>query len=188
LAAASSGPRATKRKHARHLPAVAFVDLRLERGSDDYRPGWHLVQHLHHLGVDKPLKTIIYSGTPMTDEIVLEAVRLGCSYVVKEDLWEHELELIASALLAAQAGSVLLSNEVAGGIETIVNQLETGALLTDKEWEVLKLLATGLTNKQIGRRLFIAVTTVKSHVSSILDKLGVDNRVQAAEWYRRQNS
>jgi DNA-binding NarL/FixJ family response regulator len=170
------------------LPAVVFVDLRLLRGSDDYEPGWQLIKQLRQRGVGRNFAVIIYSSTPMADEIVLEAIRLGCSYVVKEDLWDHEWEILAGSLLAACSGSVLLSNEVAGGVETIVSRMSGASLLSDKEMEVLKMLADGLSNKEIAKRQFLAVSTIKTHVSNILTKLDVDNRGKAADWYRQHHS
>lgn len=175
-----------KQTAQQQLPAVAFVDLRLHRGSDDYQPGWQLIQHLLQQGAGRPFSIIIYSSTPMTDEIVLEAIRLGCSYIVKEDLWDHETAVLAGALLAAQSGSVFLSNEVASGLEMLVGQLERPSLLSETETAVLKLVADGLSNKEIAKRQFVAVSTIKTHVSNILAKLQVDNRTKAAEWYRQR--
>jgi NarL family two-component system response regulator LiaR len=119
------------------------------------------------------------------DEIVVDAVRLGCSYVVKEDLWEQEQAILTSVLLAAQSRSVLLSKEVAGVLDMMVGNMQTADLLSTKELEVLALVAEGHSNQDIANKLFIAVATVKTHVSHILGKLEVDNRGQAADWYRQ---
>lgn len=174
-----------KRLAAANLPEVVFVDLRLLKGSDDYQPGWELIKYLRQRGAGRPFAIIIFSGTPIVDKIVLEAVRLGCSYVVKEDLWGHEQAITAAALLAARSGSVLLSNEVAGGMETIVSRMQSRDVLSPKELEVLKLVTDGLSNQEVADRQFVAVTTVKTHVSRILSKLDVDNRGKAADWYRQ---
>lgn len=167
------------------LPEVIFVDLRLLKGSDGYDPGWQLIKSLRQQGTGRPFTVIIYSGTPIVDQIVLEAVRLGCSYVVKEDLWGHEQEIVLGALLAARSGSVFLSNEVAISLETIVSQIKNRDVLSPKELEVAHLIADGLSNQEIATRLVLGVTTVKTHVSRILAKLDVDNRGKAAEWYRQ---
>jgi DNA-binding NarL/FixJ family response regulator len=121
----------------------------------------------------------------VVDEIVLEAVRLGCSYVVKQDLWEKEQAILAGALLAAQSGSVFLSREVTGVLEMVTMQARTADLLSPKELEVLALVADGLTNQDIANKQFLSIATIKTHVSRILAKLELDNRVQAAEWYRQ---
>lgn len=167
------------------LPEVIFVDLRLHKGSDEYDSGWQLIKSLRQRGVGRPFTIIIYSGTPVVDQIVLEAVRLGCSYVVKEDLWGHEQEIVLGALLAARSGSVFLSNEVAISLETIVNQMKNRDTLSPKELEVARFIADGLSNQEIATRLVLSVTTIKTHVGRILTKLEVDNRGKAAEWYRQ---
>ena len=168
-----------------NLPEVVFVDLRLLKGSDEYDPGWQLIKSLRQQGVGRPFTIIIYSGTPIVDQIVLEAVRLGCSYVVKEDLWGHEQEIVLGALLAARSGSVFLSNEVAISLETIVSQIKDRDILSPKEREVARLIADGLSNQEIATRLILGVTTIKTYVSRILGKLNVDNRGKVAEWYRQ---
>lgn len=169
-----------------NLPEVVFVDLRLVQGSDEHDPGWQLIRSLRQRGVGRPFTIIIYSGTPIVDNIVLKAIRLGCSYIVKEDLWGHEQEIVLGALLAARSGSVFLSNEVATGLETIVSHMQSRDLLSPKEMEVAHLIADGLSNQEIATRLVLSVTTIKTHVSRILAKLQVDNRGKAADWYRQQ--
>lgn len=169
---------------AEKLPRVAFVDLRLEQGNDNYDAGWDLIKQMCQIGADQSFKVVIYSSTPVTYDIVLEAIRLGCSYIVKEDLWDHEMELVAGALLVAQSGGIILSNEVASSVETVARRQDNNELLSEREWEVLRFMAEGLSNKEIAKKQFVAISTIKSQVSSILTKLNVRNRVEAAEWYR----
>ena len=173
-----------RQKAAEALPRIIFVDLKLQH-NDDYQPGWQLINELRERGKGQSVAIIIFSSAPVVDEIVLEAVRLGCSYVVKQDLWEKEPEILAGALLAAQSGSVFLSREVTGVLEMVTMQVQTGNLLSPKELEVLALVADGLTNQDIANRQFLSIATIKTHVSRILAKLELDNRVQAAEWYRQ---
>jgi two-component system, NarL family, response regulator LiaR len=172
---------------AEHLPQVVFVDLslRVPDNGRDYRPGWELIKHLDKQKQGKLFASIIYTGTPMDDAIVLEAIRMGCSYIIKQDVWDKDTEMLASALLAAMSNSVFLSHEVAKKLETIVDRSQTPNLLSEREWEILELVAGGLSNGEIAKRTFIEVSTVKTHVSSILSKLNVDNRGKAADWYRQ---
>jgi len=104
-----------------YLPNVVFVDLKLLRGTNDYETGWQLVKALR--GRDSRISVIICSSTPVVDNIVLEAIHLGCPYIVKQDLWQQEQTVVASALLAAHSKSVTLSNEVAGAIQGIVSKI-----------------------------------------------------------------
>ena len=169
------------------IPRVAFIDLRLIQGSQQPDSGWELVKQLIQLGVEQRFTAVIYSSTPVNYDILLEAVRLGCSYIVKEDMWDHEEALIAGALLTAVSDGVILSNEVARSLESVASSRTFDDLLTEREWEVLRLLSDGLSNREIAKKQFVALSTIKSQVSSILSKLELRNRVEAAEWYRKQN-
>jgi DNA-binding NarL/FixJ family response regulator len=88
-------------------------------------------------------------------------------------------ELVQAIRHAAQ-GEVHLSSGAAARLIQEMRSPTNQLPLTDREREVLRELAIGRTNKEIARSLNIALTTVKSHVRAILDKLGVDSRTQAA--------
>jgi DNA-binding NarL/FixJ family response regulator len=115
----------------------------------------------------------------------LEALAAGaCCYLLKDTRVE---ELVASIRLAA-AGHAVLSREI---VRTLAEQARigswdgidaagNGSALSARELEVLRLIAEGADNATIGRELSISGHTVKQHVTSILGKLGVQNRVQAA--------
>ena len=110
---------------------------------------------------------------------VARAVKAGAiGYLLKNT----EDEELRRALKAAADGKVQLAPEAAARLMREVNtpQENTHESLTDRETEVLKLLARGETNKQIARGLYISEKTVKSHLSSVFQKLGVRSRTQAA--------
>jgi DNA-binding NarL/FixJ family response regulator len=116
------------------------------------------------------------------DEYVYEALRAGASgFVLKDDPPE---QLIAAVRTVA-AGNALLSPAVTKHVirqfTRIARPAPPKALaeLTEREHEILRLIATGLSNAEIGRRLYIGETTVKTHVTHILQKLGLRDRVQA---------
>ncbi len=101
-----------------------------------------------------------------------------------------ELDDLLAALRAVAQGETLLTVEElarslrgispeAGGAEDLIEPL------TDREVEVLQILSTGLTNREIGSVLFIAESTARTHVQHIIGKLGVSDRVQAAVWAAR---
>lgn len=172
---------------ARNLPEIMFVDLRLpdyETDLPDYESGWQLVRYM--IGRDRNISIIIYSGYPVVSTIALEAIRLGCSYIVKEDLVNNEQEIIASALLAASTKSVFLSRQVANVIPVIIDRLKGPDVLSPRELEVLELVADGLETEEIAKKMVLAESTIKSHISHILVKLNVNTRGKAAEWYRQQ--
>jgi two-component system, NarL family, response regulator LiaR len=114
----------------------------------------------------------------LEDNIVIDAVRAGAIGYLPKDTEAHELR---RAIKAAAAGQVQLPPEVAKRLLREVRTPEKSSeQLTEREIEVLKLLARGRSNKEISLDLCIGEQTVKTHVSHILNKLGVPSRTQAA--------
>jgi DNA-binding NarL/FixJ family response regulator len=118
------------------------------------------------------------------DEYVFEALRAGAGGFMLKDTPPQQL---ADAVRTVAAGEALLAPSLTRRlIERYVSvpppdtaRRERFTELTDREMEILKLLARGLSNAEIGERLFVSVPTVKTHVTRILQKLGVRDRVQA---------
>jgi NarL family two-component system response regulator LiaR len=108
---------------------------------------------------------------------VTGAVRAGAiGYLLKDT----DAEELHRAIRGAAEGRVQLAPEAAARLMREVRAPENPEALTDRETEVLRLLARGKANKQIASELFVEEKTVKAHVSSILRKLGVHSRTQAA--------
>ena len=108
---------------------------------------------------------------------VTGAVRAGAiGYLLKDT----DAEELHRAIRGAAEGRVQLAPEAAARLMREVRAPENPEALTDREAEVLRLLARGKANKQIASELFVEEKTVKAHVSSILRKLGVHSRTQAA--------
>jgi len=114
----------------------------------------------------------------LEDVAVVDAIRAGAIGYLLKDADSHELR---RAIKAAAAGQVQLSPQAAARLLREIRTPEKSAeVLTERERDVLQLLAQGMSNKEISRTLNIAEQTVKTHVSHILDKLGVPSRTQAA--------
>jgi NarL family two-component system response regulator LiaR len=113
----------------------------------------------------------------LEDASVVGAVRAGAIGYLLKDTKADEL---CRAIRAASAGQVQLSPQAAARLMREVRAPDNPETLTERETEVLRLLATGKANKEIALALHISETTVKTHVSSILAKLGVPSRTQAA--------
>ncbi len=110
------------------------------------------------------------------DDLVQKALQAGATGYLMKNVSAREL---ADAIRAAHKGKMTLSPEAAQALaHAAANQAE-GAELTEREREVLKLMVEGLNNAEIAERLVVSLSTVKYHISNILSKLQVDNRVAA---------
>ena len=179
VAEAGSGEEAV-RLAVEHAPDVALMDLIM--------PGMDGVEATRRLTIRSPRTNVVMLTSYHDDEHVFPAIRAGAlSYVLKE-VGPEEL---ADAVRKAAAGEAVLHPRVAA---RVVRELhgarreEPNAFreLSDRELEVLKLIAAGLSNAEISGRLYVSEKTVKSHVSNILGKLHLADRTQAAVYAWRQ--
>ena len=112
----------------------------------------------------------------LEDASVVGAVRAGAiGYLLKDT----QADALCQAIKSAAAGQVQLTPKAAARLMQAVSAPESPVDLTERETEVLRLMAQGQSNKQIARSLQISEKTVKTHVSNILSKLGVQSRTQA---------
>jgi DNA-binding NarL/FixJ family response regulator len=131
-----------------------------------------------------PETEIVTMTSFIEEEKVTAALEAGASgYVLKD----AEAEEVAAAIRAAFAGEVHLDPAVARLLAQRMRQKKNAPEelvepLTDREREVLGLLAQGMSNKEIGTKLFITERTARTYVSNILGKLGLASRTQAALW------
>jgi NarL family two-component system response regulator LiaR len=110
------------------------------------------------------------------DELVQNALRAGAVGYLMKNVTAREL---VAAIRAARDGKMTLSSEAAQALVRANQQAQETEALTEREREVLKLMVEGLNNAEIAERLVVSLSTVKYHISNILGKLGVDNRVAA---------
>jgi DNA-binding NarL/FixJ family response regulator len=148
-------------------------------------PGVGGVETTRRLSSLAPLSRVVVLTISADDDDVMNAVMAGaCGYLLKDSSIQ---ELIAG-IRAASEGESLISPQIAAKVlqrlraqSKDVDAAETiRAELSDRELEVLKLIANGKDNAQIARELFISPKTVKNHISNILMKLQIENRIQAA--------
>ena len=122
-------------------------------------------------------QVVILTSVDKEDASVVRAVQCGAiGYVLKS----ANVDELVQTIRAAARGQVHLSAGAAARLIQEMRSPKPHASLTEREREVLRGIAVGRTNKEIARSLDIALTTVKSHVRAILDKLGVDSRTLAA--------
>ncbi|MCA1020792.1 response regulator [Halobacillus litoralis] len=154
-----------------HRPDIILMDLVMEKMDG--------IEATKRITAEWPEAKIIIVTSFLDDEKVYPALEAGAvSYMLKTS----KAEEIAKAIRATFEGQSILEPEVTGKIMTKMRKPETRALheeLTNREKEILLLMAEGKTNQEIADQLFIALKTVKVHVSSILGKLQVSDRTQA---------
>ena len=127
-----------------------------------------------------PDTEVIILTSELDEERLVAAIRAGAIGYLLKDTTANDLR---RAIIAAANGQVLLSPQAIAGLLREVRTPEpadAAELLTERETDVLRLLAQGLSNKEIALRLDISEQTVKSHVHNLLNKLGVSSRTQAA--------
>jgi DNA-binding NarL/FixJ family response regulator len=155
-------------------PHVVLMDLRMP-GTD----GLTAITELAQRGI--PVRVLVLT-TYDTDSYVLPAIEAGATGYLLKDAPRDEL---LRAVRAAAAGQAVLSPAVAARLMNRVRTPDTGPL-SQRELEVLQLVAAGRTNRQAAAGLFITEATVKTHLLNIYGKLGVGDRAAAvAEGYNR---
>ncbi|HEY1389997.1 MAG TPA: response regulator transcription factor [Ktedonobacterales bacterium] len=157
------------RKSAELRPDVVLMDLLM--------PKMDGVTATATIRRAQPDTEVIALTSVLEDAMVVAAVRAGAIGYLLKDTQADEL---CGAIHAAAAGQVRLAPQAAARLMNEVRTPENPDMLTEREIEVLRLLAQGQANKEIARSLHIAEKTVKTHVSNILAKLGLQSRTQAA--------
>jgi DNA-binding NarL/FixJ family response regulator len=160
-------------------PDVLLVDIRMP-GLD----GVEVTRRLAGPDVADPMAVVVITTFDL-DEYVLGALRAGArGFLLKDagpDLLVQAVHAAAhgDALIAPNVTRRLLATLVDHAPQTVTQPVDP---LTEREEEVLVLLARGRTNAEIAAELFISLSTVKSHIASLMAKLGVRNRVEIAMW------
>lgn len=156
-------------------PEVALMDLAM--------PGMSGIEATQRLAATAPLVRVLVLTVAADEQSVADALLAGaCGYLVKDAPIDHIVEGIRSAARGESSISPRIASQL---VQRLRGPAESepripGAELTPRELQVLELLARGVDNPGIARTLFLSQHTVKNHVSSILVKLQVENRIQAA--------
>lgn len=179
IAAEASTGEEVLEKIAEKVPSLLLLDVRLPGGD-----GLHV---LGRLKLDYPDLPILMFSTYDNPTYVARAVALGAAgYVLKNDTSERMLAAIELAVKGEPAWTREELRRVTGALATPRVSSNVEVPLTQRESEVLRQLANGLTNKEIALALGISYETVKEHVQHILRKIGVSDRTQAAVWAVRK--
>ncbi len=175
---ASDGAEAVE-KAGESLPDVVLMDVRMPRSS-----GIEACRAIK--GVAPSARIIILTMSDEEDDL-FEAIKAGASGYLLKDI---PLDEVAEAVRAVHGGQSLISPSMAGKLlsefATLARREDTeppqelpAPKLTDREMQVLKLVARGMNNRDIAKELFISDNTVKNHVRNILEKLQIHSRMEA---------
>jgi DNA-binding NarL/FixJ family response regulator len=156
-----------------HSPDVVLMDSRM--------PNMDGIEAMQRIIAQQPDVKVLFLSSFENEGDVLQAMRRGAGgYVLKDAM----PEAIISSIFAVDSGQRVLSGNVVDRVMEIASGVRAGDEdsdgMTSREIEVLKLMSSGLANKQIAFRLRISEKTVRNHISHIYEKIGVVDRAQAA--------
>jgi DNA-binding NarL/FixJ family response regulator len=171
VAEAGTGEEAV-RAATEHAPDVVLMDIRM--------PGMDGIEATRRL----PRQRVLILTTFGLDDYIIDALRAGASGFLLKDAPTDE---VVAAVRAVAAGDAVLApavtrqllDQVGRRLPTAVSRTSADAELTDREREVLSMLAAGMSNSEISEALWLSEATVKTHVSNLLGKLELRDRVQA---------
>lgn len=166
-------------KAAESVPDIVLMDVRMPRGSG--------IEACRAVKDVAPSAKIIILTMSDEEEDLFDAIRAGASGYLLKDI---PLDEVADAVRAVHGGQSLISPSMAGKLLTEFATLARrdeeeppqqlpAPKLTDREMQVLKLVARGMNNRDIAKELFISDNTVKNHVRNILEKLQIHSRMEA---------
>ena len=175
---ASDGAEAVE-KAAESLPDVVLMDIRMPRSSG--------IEACRAMKEAAPSAKIVILTISDEEEDLFEAIRAGASGYLLKDI---PLDEVADAVRAVHGGQSLINPSMAGKLLTEFATLARrddeeraqevpAPRLTEREMQVLKLVARGMNNRDIAKELFISENTVKNHVRNILEKLQIHSRMEA---------
>ncbi|GAB16590.1 putative two-component response regulator [Gordonia effusa NBRC 100432] len=160
------------REVQRTAPDVVVVDLKLAVGTE--YEGLTLISELTRRW---PAVSSLVLTTFLDDDLVVRAVKAGArGYVVKD---VDTTELVRAIETVSRGGSAFDPRSTSVVLRAVSGEAPTPQSLTDRERQVIRLLAEGFSNKRIGQTLFISESTVKFHIRNIIRKLGVSKRTDA---------
>ena len=173
----SSGAEAIE-LYSTHRPDVLLMDIRME-GMNGIEAGEKI------LSEDKEAR-ILYLTTFSDDEYIVKALNMGAKgYILKQDF-----EGIAPALEAVMRGQSVFGDQIIDRLPELMKQKDEFDFashgISDKEREIMTLVAEGLSNKEIAGKLFLSEGTVRNYISTLLDKLELRDRTQLAVFYYTQ--
>lgn len=177
-ATGSSGQDAV-RLYLRYRPDVLLMDIRMKE-MDGLKAAEHILQ------ADNGARILLLT-TFLDDEYIIRALKLGAKgYLLKQDY-----TAILPALYAVQKGQTVFGNEITAKIPALIQKTALSSFsygdygITGREYELIRLVADGMSNREIADTLYLGEGTVRNYLSNILEKLSLRDRTQLAVFYYR---
>jgi len=156
--------------YEKHRPDLILMDIRMENLN-----GIKAAKSI--LKKDREAKILLIT-TFQDQDYIAQALSLGCKgYILK-----HNIKGIIPAIEAVYAGNMVFDSKIVSGIRKYAEK-EVKLNLSDREYDILLLVAEGLNNKEIAEKLFLSEGTVRNYISNMLEKLGLRDRTQLAIYY-----
>lgn len=157
-------------------PDILLMDIRME-GMSGLEAGEEILRRY-------PGAKILYLTTFLDDDYIIKALHIGAKgYMLKQ-----EFDSLLPALKAVYAGQNVFGNEIITKLPNLLGRTGEAKMIrqygiSDKELEIIKKIAEGLSNREIAEQLFLSEGTIRNNISTILDKLNLRDRTQLAIFY-----
>ena len=156
--------------YEKHRPDLILMDIRMEKMN-----GIEATEKI--LEIDSNAKILLIT-TFQDEEYIASALNLGCKgYILKQNI-----KGIIPAINAVYSGNMVFDSKIVSNIKGY-NRKNLDVNLTDREYEILLLVAEGLNNREIAERLYLSEGTIRNYISNMLDKLELRDRTQLAIYY-----
>lgn len=180
VAALGSDAEDAVRLYKEHKPDVALLDIRMGEVT-----GLDAAKEI--IAAD-PDARVLFLTTFSDDEYIVESLKIGAKgYILKQDFDD-----IVPALEAVMSGANVFGSEVTSRIPELMNSRTNTGFdfdkydISEREQEIITLVAEGLSNKEISQKLYLSEGTVRNYLSAILEKLGLRDRTQLAVFYYKE--
>lgn len=156
--------------YQKHMPDLILMDIRMENMN-----GLEATKEI--LKIDSDAKILLIT-TFQDDEYISQALSLGCKgYILKQNI-----KGIIPAINAVYSGNLVFDSKIVSSMKK-QSKVNSSGNLTDREFEILLMVAEGLNNKEIAERLYLSEGTIRNYISNMLEKLSLRDRTQLAIYY-----
>lgn len=161
--------------YKQHMPDVLLMDIRMERMT-----GLEAAEKILAENADAK---ILFLTTFSDEEYIVKALKIGGKgYMLKQDF-----DGIVPTIKAVYAGQSVFGGDIVGKIPGLLHVSREGNLsqygITDKEFEIMQMVAEGLSNREIAAKIYLSEGTIRNYISQMLEKLGLRDRTQLAIFY-----